>query len=331
MTTEGKEFDLIRRLFAPLTSNRPEALRLLDDAAILSPASENDIAITTDTLVAGVHFRVDDPPEAAAARCLRSNLSDLAAMGATPDCYTLAIALPKGCDESWLVSFAQQLASDQAHFAIDLIGGDTVSTPGPLMATITAMGNLPTGQGIKRSTASVRDDVYVTGTVGDAFLGLAVLQGNIESLSEDDATFLKDRFWYPTPRTRVGPQLRGIASAMADVSDGLLADLGHICEASKCGADVFLHQVPLSEASQHVTGRRSEKIVPLLGGGDDYELVFTAPPEARGTLKELEEKSGIPTTRIGCVTEQKPGCVRLLDDNNSEVSPTGAGGYEHAW
>lgn len=331
MTTEGKEFDLIRRLFAPLTSNRPEALRLLDDAAILSPIRDTDIALTTDTLVAGVHFRVEDPPEAAAARCLRSNLSDLAAMGAEPDCYTLAIAVPKGCDESWLDAFAHQLASDQARFSIDLVGGDTVSTPGPMTLTITAMGNMPKGQGIKRSTAAVGDDIYITGTIGDAFLGLAVLQGNIEVLSEEDAAFLKDRFWYPTPRTRIGPPLRGVASAMADVSDGLLADLGHICKASECNAEIILNQIPLSEAARRATRGESDKVVPILGGGDDYELVFAAPPDAQNVLKELEEQSGTPITRIGCVTDQKISTVRLLDGNDCEISHSQSGGYEHAW
>lgn len=331
MTAEGKEFDLIRRLFAPLTSNRPEALGLLDDAAILSPTSDTDLAITTDTLVAGVHFREHDPPEAAAARCLRSNLSDLAAMGAEPDCYTLAIGLPKGLDESWMQSFANQLAADHTRFAIDLIGGDTVSTPGPFMATITALGRIPTGQGIQRSTAIIGDDVYVTGTIGDAALGLSILNGTTDGLGDDVAAFLKDRFWYPSPRTTLGPQLRGLASAMADVSDGLIADLGHICRASRVSAQIHLSHVPLSTAARHVTAEISNGGVPLLSGGDDYELVFTASPDNRPKVEQLGVRGEVPITRIGEIKERDSDAVKVIDDDGGEISQTGTGGYQHDW
>lgn len=330
-TDEGKEFDLIRRLFAPLAANRAEALQLTDDAAVLSPATENDLAITTDCLVAGVHFRPEDPPETVAARALRSNLSDLAAMGAIPDCYTLAIALPSGTGETWLTEFASQLGRDQATFAIDLIGGDTVVTPGPLTVTITAIGRLMPGQGITRSMARIGDDVYVTGTIGDAGLGLAILNAGAGEPDKTDRDFLASRFHYPQPRTTLGSALPGTATAMADVSDGLIADLGHICEASGVGATIRLDLVPFSQAARNALEITETTATSLLCSGDDYELVFTAKPDSRARIEKIQAERGIPITRIGSITDTDDKHVTLLDADGNEVNPGNSGGYVHRW
>jgi len=331
MTDERKEFDLIRCLFAPLAAHRPEALGLLDDAAIIEPDSGQGIAITTDCLVAGVHFFASDPPDSIAARSLRVNLSDLAAMGAVPDSYTLAIAIPENCDNAWLRAFADQLRRDQEQYEIDLIGGDTVSTPGPLTITITALGRLPVGQGVRRSSAVVGDDIYVSGTIGDACLGLSALQKGGDEFDQTTAEYLIDRFRFPSPRTQLGPQLLGKASAMADVSDGLIADLGHICSASGVGADIRLDQIPISDDARRVTGGKQESIMALLGGGDDYELVFTASRDIRSEVQAVGEKCQVAITRIGHICEAKSEQVSLLDEAGEILPISSTGGYEHQW
>jgi len=333
MTDERNEFDLIRRLFAPLAAGRSEALGLLDDAAVLSQNSDEQRVVTTDCLVAGVHFRTDDPASSVAARALRVNLSDLAAMGAVPDCYTLALAIPPACDDAWLSAFAAQLLTDQSTYQIDLVGGDTVSTPGPMAITITAFGIVPSGSAIRRSTAQVGDDVYVSGTLGDAALGLAVLTGSIAA--PPDAGLLTDRFWYPSPRSTLGPALRGTASAMADVSDGLIADLAHICDASNVGANLVINDIPFSAPARSVLARSQADIAALLTGGDDYELIFTAASTSRDAIQKISDDAACNVTRIGSIhateddTEGRP--VTVLDPSGASVPMDPKGGYEHQW
>lgn len=339
MVDERKEFDLIRRLFAPLAASRPEALGLLDDAAILSSHRDEQKVITTDCLVEGVHFRTDDPPGAVAARALRSNLSDLAAMGARPDCYTLALALPRSCTDAWLGAFVRQLEQDQKTYGIDLIGGDTVSTPGPTTITVTAIGNIEGYSAIRRSTASDGDDIYVSGYIGDAVLGLSVLNSGQTALSQSDQDYLRDRFWYPTPRIALGFSLRGSATAMSDVSDGLLADLGHICDASGLKAAVFIDTVPLSSPAINALSMASSSpdmsVTTLLTGGDDYELVFTAPPSLRESIQQIARQADTPVKKIGAVKKANPSDssppVCLIDKDGNHLNIEGAGGYEHQW
>jgi len=281
--------------------------------------------------VAGVHFRTDDPPETVAARALRVNLSDLAAMGAAPAYYTLALAIPHGCEDKWLDAFAKQLGEDQVTFGIGLIGGDTVSTPGPMTITITAHGSVPSGGAVRRSTASPGDDIYVSGHIGDATLGLAVLNGELKDIAEKDAAYLTDRFWFPSPRTTLGPALRGIATAMVDVSDGLIADLEHICSASGVGAEITIDDVPVSSAARSIITDGLFPASALLSGGDDYELVFSAKPSAGGDIERIARNSKTDISKIGAIVAANKPVVRILDRNGKAVSTDQHGGYQHQW
>ncbi len=331
MTDERHEFDLIRRLFAPLAASRPEALGLLDDAAILPPNADTELVVTTDCLIAGVHFRTEDPPETIAARALRTNLSDLAAMGAVPDCYTMALGIPNECDETWLTAFTQQLGADQKTHTIDLIGGDTVSTPGPLTITVTAFGRVPVASAIRRSTAHVGDNVYVSGHIGDAALGLALLKEELTGIPEPDMDYLINRFWYPSPRTMLGPALREVASAMADVSDGLLADLAHICSASGVSAIVIADDVPVSNAAKRLIDGAQTTIETLLTSGDDYELVFTATPSSAHHVQDIARETNTTVRRIGIIQASQSPMVALVDRAGTAIALDLPPGYEHQW
>lgn len=299
MAIEGGEFGVIADLLAPLAADG--AFGLTDDAALLPelPTGEGWV-VTKDAMVAGVHFLPDDPPEQVARKLLRVNLSDLAAMGAVPRGYLLACAWTPETTRDWIAGFVDGLAADQAAFGISLFGGDTVSTPGPLTLSLTALGTARRDALLRRNGAAVGDDVLVTGTLGDAALGLRVLQGALE-LSETHAAFLGDRYRLPQPRTALGPALAGLATAAQDISDGLLADLGHIAHHSGVGVEVHLELLPLSVAAREALVERPDLAQLPLNGGDDYELVFTAPPAQRAAIMAQASTTGTPVTRIGRV------------------------------
>jgi thiamine-monophosphate kinase len=307
------EFAFIAQHLRPLAAGTAGALDLLDDAALLDPPAGMTLVLTKDAMVAGVHFLPDDPPGTIAKKLLRVNLSDLAAMGAAPVGYLLALARAKETPESWLADFCQGLAEDQATFGIGLLGGDTVSTPGPLTLSLTAIGQLPQGQALRRSGAKPGDDLWVSGTLGDGALGLLVLQGKLEPPPAARA-FLIERYRLPQPRLALGQALRGLAHAAIDVSDGLLADLGHILETSGVGAELWADQVPLSAAARDLPGARDA----ALAGGDDYELLFTAPAARRDDVAALAKRQGLPLTRIG-TTDASPR-LRAIDASGREVA-----------
>ena len=265
------EFELIRRFLAPLAT-APGAGGLEDDAALIDAPAGRKLVATTDTMVAGVHFPADGPPGLIARRLLRCNLSDLAAMAARPEGYLLNLALPAWIDDPWLEGFAAGLAEDQEAFDLSLLGGDTVATPGALTLTVTAFGSaaLP----VRRSGARPGDRVFVTGPVGDGHFGLKAVQGEL------DAPRLAERYWLPSPRFGAAEG----AAAAADISDGLVADLSHICRASGVGAVIDLEAVPLSP---EVAALGAEARLEALTGGDDYELVLAA-----------RESAAIPVGRI---------------------------------
>ena len=227
------------------------------------------------------------------------NLSDLAAKGAVPRAYMLDIMVPKTVTEEWIAAFARGLADDQNEYGVHLIGGDTDSTPGPVTIAIMAFGDVATGRMLRRGGARAGDTVFVTGTIGDAALGLTVLRGTLANLDTKAADVLVDRYRLPRPRVRLSPQLIGIADAALDVSDGLLADLGHLCEASELAAVIEAPRVPLSTAARAVLATNSGHITTVLTGGDDYEILFTAPPEAVNELAELSRTLDVPITTIG--------------------------------
>jgi thiamine-monophosphate kinase len=312
------EFEFIARRLRPLAAGTGAALALTDDAALLDPPPGQQLVLTKDAMVAGVHFLPDDPPGQIAQKLLRVNLSDLAAMGASPLGYLMAMARPAGLDEAWLESFCDGLAADQAEFGIGLLGGDTVSTPCPITLSLTAIGSVPAGAALRRDAAEPGDDIYVSGTLGDGALGLSVLRGKLTPGAAVSA-FLVDRYRRPQPRLDLGLALRGIAHAAIDVSDGLLADLGHILETSEVGAEVLADKLPLSLAGRDLDGAREA----ALAGGDDYELLFTAPPGRRGAIEAIARKLALPLTHIGRIEAQAG--LRLRDAQGRPVAVRKAG------
>jgi thiamine-monophosphate kinase len=324
------EFDLIARYFAPLARDMPGAMGLLDDAAVLRPAEGCELVVSADAIVAGVHFLETSTPFEIAQRALRVNLSDIAAKGAIPLGYTLTVQLPETINEAWLADFAAGLSSDQQEFGFGLLGGDTTRTPGPLTLSINIFGQSVVNKVIKRSGALSDDDVYVTGTIGDAFLGLALEKGDVSARVDEDRAALIDRFRLPQPRVALGAKLVGHAGASADVSDGLIADLGHICRASELHAEIRLDDVPLSEAARRLVTDNQPLHLSLLSGGDDYEIVFTAPQAARADLNSLSGEVGVPITRIGHMAVRETGTrpVAVIDGSGDQLE-AGNDGYRH--
>lgn len=293
------EFELIARYFAPLARGFDGAGGLKSDNAFLPADPRRDLVVKTDTIVAGVHFLSGERPERIAAKALRVCLSDLAAGGATPFVYQLSLALPAGWRESWAAAFARGLASDQRRYGIILCGGDTVVTPGPLTVTITAFGRVARGKGLGRDKARPGDELWVSGTVGDGALGLLAARGQLRGLTPRQCASLEDRYRLPQPRSGLGPRLVGVATAMADVSDGLLADAGHIAEASRLAVAVERNDVPLSAAARAAVTADPKLWANVLGGGDDYELVIAAPTRRRGALLAAAKAAGVAVTHIG--------------------------------
>lgn len=320
MSGTPSEFALISKYFGPLATD-DAALALTDDACLLKQNANCDLVVTTDALIAGVHFLADDPANLIASKALRVNLSDLAAKGAKPAGYLLAWALPRTIENAWLECFARGLSEDQKEFSVSLLGGDTTATPGPLTLAITALGHVPAGGMIRRSGARPGDGVYVSGTIGDAGAGLAVLKG--ELLTDDDTDFLIGRYRQPTPRLSLGAALRGIATAALDVSDGLMADLGHLAEVSKVRITVQANRIPRSDASHRLWGG-VEGIVRAVTAGDDYEIAFTARSDADALEAGLQV--GVPVTKIGQVEEGEG--VTLVDESGREITLTRTG-YTH--
>jgi len=314
------EFGRIARFFAPLAAGAPGALGLTDDAALIDCPPGERLVVTVDAMVEGVHFLSSDPPDLIARKLVRVNLSDLAAMAARPVGYFLTTALPKSHGDDWLAGFAAGLALDQAEFGITLLGGDSVSTPGPVTLTLTAFGRVAVGAEVRRGGARPGDLVFVSGTIGDGALGLDAARGQLDGvLVAEDVAFLADRYRLPRPRVSLGPLLSGLASAMMDVSDGLAGDLGHICTVSGVAGVIEAARVPLSSAAALLPDR----LATVLTGGDDYELLFTAAPDRQAEILEASEAAGVPVTVIGRI-EAGQG-VRVLDATGSEIPLDGVG------
>lgn len=287
------EFEIIAKYFARATSDPDVRLGIGDDAALV--VADGLLAVATDTLVAGTHFLATLAPGRLARRALAVNVSDMAAMGATPRWFTLALTLPSA-EPAWVAEFADALHTAARTSGVSLIGGDL--TRGPLTVTLGMIGYVPSGMALMRSGAQVGDDIYVTGHLGDAAAGLALLRSGRASLSAAE-TYLIDRFELPTARVSAGVHLRGVASAAIDISDGLLADLGHICESSGCAAQVDVEALPLS-APLRATLTEDDAIIAALTGGDDYELCFTASASRSAELARADEHAlGTRFHRIG--------------------------------
>jgi thiamine-monophosphate kinase len=304
------EFELIARLLVPLARGRRGALGLTDDAALLPPRPGHVLVATKDAMVAGRHFPEGEEPGAVARKLLRVNLSDLAAMGAAPDAYLLVLGLPRSLDEAWLEAFVAALDDDQQHYGVGLLGGDTVGTEGPAFFSLTALGWVPHGSELRRAGARPGDDLYVSGTIGDAAFGLHVAQGKLAPADPADAGHLLGRFRFPEPRLRLGVALRSLARAAMDVSDGLVGDLEKLCRASGVGAELRADLVPLSPPARRAVEAEPDRLAAALTGGDDYELLFAAPPTARAPVAALARELDLPLTRIGAFTA--PGEVVVL-------------------
>lgn len=320
MNRSVSEFALIAKYFAPLAQD-PAALSLSDDACLLDQEVGRQTVMTADMLVEGVHFFASDPPDLIAQKALRVNLSDLAAKAAAPRGYLLALSLPAWIDDAWLAGFARGLAADQKEFAVTLLGGDTTATPGPLTIAITAIGTLPQGRMIRRGGARAGDKVFVSGTIGDSGAGLQVLQSK-SALGEGDA-FLVGRYHRPIPRVALGQALTGVASAALDVSDGLIADLGHIAETSQLRLVIAADRIPLSPALRRIWPGK-EGIIRAATCGDDYEIAFTAASEA--AVAAVSAQCGVPVTLIGHV---EAGAGVTLVDASGKALVVPRPGYVH--
>lgn len=320
------EFELIDTLFRPLAATTPAALGLGDDAAVFTPPPGRDLVFTKDAMVEGVHFLTSDDPADIAKKLLRVNLSDLAAMGASPCGYLLATFWPEQIGEDWIARFAAGLAEDQQRFGIGLFGGDTVRTPGPLSLSLTAIGEVATGQALRRNGAREGDLLVVSGSIGDAALGLQVLKGTLTDLGEVESVYLTLRYHAPTPRLALAPHLPGIATSCIDISDGLVADVGHIATESGLAAEISWPAVPLSDAARAALARDESLRAVLLTGGDDYELAFTLAPERAEALKLISAAANVPLAVIGKMTRGQGVTVR--DGDGSELT-FASGGWRH--
>jgi thiamine-monophosphate kinase len=295
---------LIARYFRPLAT-APNAFGLGDDAAVLAPPAGCDLVLTTDGVIAGVHFLAGDPPQSIARKALRMNLSDLAAKGATPVGFLLSIALPTKTEESWVAAFAEGLGQDISQYGCPLLGGDTDHTPGPLSVSITAFGTVPQGGMVRRATAKAGDAIAVSGTIGDAALGV-LLHRDADlakrwRLSSAAGDHLHQRYLLPQPRNTLAEALRQHASAAMDVSDGLVGDLAKLCRASGVAAEVDVAAVPLSDAARAALSADGKLIERILSGGDDYEVVLTLPVAKFSAFRTAAENAGVPVTKIGQV------------------------------
>ena len=315
------EFGLIQQYFSDLQDCADGVvLGIGDDAAVLQLSPDEQLVVATDTMVEGVHFPADLDGEHVASRALASNLSDLAAMGAEPRWFTLALTLPE-LNKNWLASFSQGLSKLARRYRCALVGGDT--TRGPLTVTITVHGMVPTGEAIRRAGANLGERLFVSGIPGMGAAGLACLQGDITGITDASRQQLLSCFINPQPRLQLGEQLRTIASAAIDISDGLVADLGHICQRSGVGAKIYLDA--LQKLPWPTELKQDKRLLPwTLAGGDDYELCFAVPPERIDALAALPVD--LPLTEIGEVVVGE--AVQVIDANN-QVVPVAANGYQH--
>ena len=323
--TKGKqpisgEDALIARYFKPLATD-PGAFNLGDDAAVLKPSGD-DIVVTTDAIVEGVHFLADDPPDTVARKALRVNLSDLAAKGATPAGFVLTLAL-RAADDAWLTPFARGLGSDAGLFGCPLLGGDTVSTPGPLTISITAFGRVPAGKMVRRSGAKPGDRVMVTGTIGDAALGLDILKGGpVAAALADDAgarAMLIGRYRVPQPRNALAKAVRNHARAAMDVSDGLAGDLAKLCGVSGVSAVIDAPSIPLSPAAAALLARDTDDIETIVSGGDDYEVLCTIPEDSFEALVQAAGQAGVAVSSVGVIVAGS-SVPRFLDGEGREIA-----------
>ncbi|MFD1694640.1 thiamine-phosphate kinase [Roseibium aestuarii] len=328
------EFDLIRAYFAPLARD-PGSLGLTDDATVYHPGEGCELVLTKDMLSANVHFFADDPPEAIASKALRVNLSDLAAKGAVPRAYLLGLGLPDDWTAVWLERFACGLNGDQAAFDVTLVGGDTIRAGDRLQISITAIGELPEGTAVRRSGGSAGDLLYVTGTLGDAAAGLRerldARAFDHVGLEADELRHILHRYLLPQPRVALAPVVRAHASAAMDVSDGLMADAGHLARASKVDLHIDLDRVPLSPALRRILAAERRLGLACLGGGDDYEILCLVPVDKAAAFEAEAALQRCPVTCIGTASasmDKSQGRV-ILQQAGVDLTDVSPDGFRH--
>jgi thiamine-monophosphate kinase len=321
------EFGMIARYLRPLADD-PGAFGLTDDAALLRPEPGFDLVLTKDMVAAGVHFFPDDPPESIARKALRVNLSDLAAKGAAPIGYLLGLALPADWTEDWMAAFSAGLAEDQQRYGIPLLGGDTVKSPDGLMLSVTALGQVPAGGIVRRAGASVGDVIVVSGTIGDAALGLRLRLGTLDgSAAGEGAAHLLDRYLHPQPRLGLAEAVRSFATASLDISDGLIGDLSHVTRTSGVSAIVEAARIPLSDAARALMAADPTVLASVLTGGDDYEILTTMPADRFAAYEAAAARAGIAVARIGRIVEGE-GAPTVIDVAGVEIT-LGRASHDH--
>lgn len=316
-SSPSAEDRLIARFFGPIATD-PGALGLTDDAAFIKPPPGTEMVLKTDAIVGGVHFFPDDPADAVAQKALRANLSDLAAKGAKPLGFLVSLALPKDIGEDWLSAFASGLREDAATYKCPLFGGDTVRSPGPIMVSVATFGSVPEGRMVKRAGAKAGDHIFVTGTIGDAALGLRLRQGAGWPLDDKQREHLLSRYLLPRPRNALAQAVLDYASASMDVSDGLAGDLAKLCRVSKVAADIDVARVPLSDAAQAVIAHDASMLEPALTGGDDYEILCTVAPANIDRFRVAAMMARTAITDIGVVAEGEGAVFRQSDGTTLE-------------
>jgi len=318
------EFDLISKYFSPLAKAVRGAEGLTDDACFLKIKNTGTMVVTTDTIIEDVHYISDTPAELIARKLLRVNISDLAAKSAIPAYYTLNITMNEKVDEAWLDSFTRGLKADQRKYGIMLAGGDTTRSTGRMSFSVTAIGE--SIKPVKRATAKQGDIIYVTGSIGDSFLGLQLRQSKLERTAITRADYFINRYNLPEPKLDFGVLLGGFASAACDISDGLVADLGHICQASDAAAMIRSSAIPLSTQALSLIKRGSYKLEQFITHGDDYEICFTVPPHKQAIAEEAARKT---ETRISAIGEVIKGKGVLVINDKGRPVIVNHGGYSH--
>lgn len=325
MNSRPSEFSIIKQYFAPLASQG--AFQFRDDAAEIIPNEGMTFVITQDAIAQGVHFFSDDPPALIAKKALRVNLSDLAAKGAKPKYISLALGLGKAWNEEWVAEFAKGLKDDCEAYEVELTGGDTFSTGGGFVISITAIGEIPHGQYVSRLNAKVGDAIFVTGCIGDAALGLLAHEKQIVGLNDKHNTFLTNRYLLPLPRVEAAEIIHEFATASMDVSDGLIGDLEKLCQASKVGAVLEIQNIPFSQAAQNAISLESSLLETALTGGDDYEILFTVAEDKLIKFEEIISGSKDQFTRIGTITSGQ--CVKVFD-RDGQLIEFEKSSYDHS-
>jgi thiamine-monophosphate kinase len=296
--TRSAEDHMIARFFAPLATH-PGALGLTDDCAVITPPDGCDLVLTTDAVIGGVHFFAEDAAQTVASKALRVNLSDLAAKGARPLGYLLSLAVPQTVDEDWLAGFAEGLRADAVLYDCPLLGGDSDCTPGPTTVAVSMFGSVPVGTMVRRAGARPGDRIFVTGSIGDAALGLAMRNGRNWTISDAQRQYLMTRYLLPQPRNALADAVRSHATAAIDISDGLAGDLAKLCRVSGVAANVEVPLVPLSDAARAVLAADPSMTETVLSGGDDYEICCAVPSDRTDSFRAAAETARVAVTDIG--------------------------------